>query len=175
MDVAERQAPLRARYRALPAAAMVTDRGITTAVEARDPLHCTVMPMPETGLGILIGVHRALGGLHDAPTPGDLLCAALAACMDCTLRMVANTLRIELDSLHVEVTADVDVRGALAMDPAVPIGFQSMRCSIDLRAAPGTAPGSLHKLAKVAEQCCIVRQTLVKGVAVDVSFSANGS
>jgi uncharacterized OsmC-like protein len=70
----------------------------------------------------------AVGGPHDAPTPGDMLCAALAACQDSSIRMVANLYSIELKFLQVCVEADVDVRGTLAVDENVPVVFQSMRC-----------------------------------------------
>ena len=62
-----------------------------------------------------VGVHRAVGGLHDAPTPGDMQCAALAACQDSAVRMVANRLGAEILSL--------EVRGALGIDAEVPVGF----------------------------------------------------
>lgn len=170
MNMSERQAPLRARYRENPAAAMVTDRALTTGAAPTDPLHCEVMPMPESNVVVPVGVHRAHGGLHDAPTPGDLLCAALAACMDATHRMVANMLCIEIEALSVEVTADVDVRGSLAMDQTVPVGFQAMRCRVNLQAKPGTDIEKLQKLKMIAEHCCIVSQTLAKGVPITLTF-----
>ena len=36
--------------------------------------------MPESGEVLPVGVHGAIGGPHDAPTPGDILCSALVAC-----------------------------------------------------------------------------------------------
>ncbi len=171
MNVSERQAPLRAKYRSIPAEAMVTDRAITTGVTPSDPVHSEVMPMPDCNVVVPIGVHRAVGGLHDAPTPGDLLCAALASCMDSTLRMVANLLCVELEVLTVEVTADVDVRGTLAMDQIVPVGFQAMRCRVRLQAKFGTDTEKLEKLRVIAEHCCIVRQTLAKGVPIELEFA----
>jgi hypothetical protein len=118
--VFEIQIPLRQRYQAEPKAALVIDRARALGNDSDDPFHSIVMPMPECGIAVPVGVHRAVGGLHDAPTPGDLLCAALAACQDSSVRMVANILGITLDSLEVEVTGDVDVRGTLAMNAEVP-------------------------------------------------------
>lgn len=62
---------------------------------------------------------------HDAPNPGDMLCGALAACMDSTIRKVADHLGVTLTSLEVKVAAEVDVRGCLAVDRKVPVGFQN--------------------------------------------------
>ncbi len=69
--------------------------------------------MDGCGISVPVGVHRAVGGPHDMPTPGDLLCAALASCQDSAVRMVANRLGVEILALEVRVTAQVDVRGAL--------------------------------------------------------------
>jgi uncharacterized OsmC-like protein len=173
MNVRERQVPIRAEYVAKPAAAMVTDCARTTGAAPTDALHTEVMPMPERQLKIPVGVHRAVGGLHDAPTPGDLLCAALAACQDSTFRMVANIMGVGLEALTVEVTADVDVRGTLLMEREVPIGFQAMRCEVHYRAQPGVPRETLANLEKLAERCCIVRQTLKKGVPVTTTFVAS--
>lgn len=73
------------------------------------------------------GIHRAVGGYHDAPNPGDILCAALASCLDSTIRIIADRLGITLTSLEVDVTAEVDVRGTLVVNRDIPVGFQAMR------------------------------------------------
>ena len=65
--------------------------------------------------------------------------------------MVANFLSIELEFLDVEVTADVDVRGAMVVDRKVPVGFQSMNCNVRLRAKDGTNPEHIETLRVAAE------------------------
>jgi hypothetical protein len=144
--VFEIQIPLRQRYQAEPKAALVIDRARALGNDPDDPFHSIVMPMPQCGIAVPVGVHRAIGGLHDAPTPGDMLCAALAACQDSSVRMVANILGITLESLEVEVTGDVDVRGTLAMNAEVPVGFRAIRCAVRLKAREGTEPRLLEKL-----------------------------
>jgi uncharacterized OsmC-like protein len=166
------QAPLRSQYKSSPEAARVTDHARTTGADPGDPFHSTVEPMPGCGVVLPVGVHRALGGLHDAPTPGDILCAALAACQDSTVRMVANLLRVDLELLTVEVTAEVDVRGAMAIDRQVPVGFQSIRSDVKLRAREGTDPALLERLRVAAEACCVVLQTLRAPPPVQTTFTA---
>lgn len=107
-----------------------------------------------------VGVYRAVGGLHDAPTPGDMQCAALAACQDSAVRMVANRLGAEILALKVRVTAKVDVRGALGIDAEVPVGFQSISCDIDLQLKEGTPSKLREALKSAAQKCCVVQQTL---------------
>ena len=171
VNVREIQAPLRAQYRSTPQAARVVDRARTSGAEAADPFHSTVEPMPGCGATLPVGVHRALGGLHDAPTPGDILCAALAACQDSSVRMVANILGIELEYLDVEVTGDVDVRGTMAVDNQVPVGFQAMRCEVKLRARDGTDPKLLERLRVAAQRSCVVQQTLLNPPRVETNFN----
>ena len=75
-----RQDPLCARYRDVPAEARITDRARTQRGLESDPFHGQVVPGSEDyGLEWPFGIHRAVGGYHDAPNPGDLPCAALAA------------------------------------------------------------------------------------------------
>jgi uncharacterized OsmC-like protein len=171
ISVNDHQAPLRALYNASPEAAMVVDHARTSSADHADPFHAMVEPMDGCGVVVPVGVHRAVGGMHDAPTPGDLLCAALAACQDSSVRMVANLLGIELTFLEVKVSAEVDVRGTLGISRDVPVGFQSIRCDINFRAKEGTRPELLEKLKVAAEHCCVVQQTLRNPPRVQTKFS----
>src|SRR5215471_1390406 len=124
--VQRRQNPLRERYCSAPAEAWISDGAQTISACGGDAFHGVVVPDNGGDAPVQFGIHRAIGGFHDYPNPGDLLSAALAACFDSTLRMIADHLGIRLKSLDVEVTADCDVRGCLQVDSAVPVGFQHM-------------------------------------------------
>ena len=131
--------------------------------------------MPGCGATLPVGVHSALGGVHDAPTPGDILCAALAACQDSSVRMVANLLGVELEFLEVSVAGDVDVRGAMMVDRTVPVGFQAMRCNVQMRVKAGTDPRLVGKLEAAAEQSCVVLQTLRAPPRIETQFDTCSS
>ncbi len=169
--VSAAQAPLRKMYKIEPQAAQVVDRARASSPNTDDPFHSVVEPMPGCGVTLPVGVHHALGGPHDAPTPGDILCAALAACQDSVIRMVANLLNITLESLEVTVTADIDVRGTLMVEPDVPVGFQTMRCDVQLRVREGTSPELIQRLKVVAEQSCVVLQTLRSPPSIDLRIT----
>ena len=64
--VQDAQAPLRSQYKETPAAAMVTDHARTCGADPTDPFHSVVEPMDGCGVSVPVGVHRAVGGLHDA-------------------------------------------------------------------------------------------------------------
>ncbi len=170
ISVYEAQAALRTQYKETPELAMVTDLAVTGGIDPSDPFHTLVKPMDGCEVSVPIGVHRAFGGLHDAPTPGDMLCAALAACQDSSIRMVANLLGVELIALEVRVKASADVRGAMAMQKDVPVGFQSITCDIDLKAKEGTPLEMLEKLRIAAVRCCVVQQTLRHPPPVQTTF-----
>ncbi len=175
-DVRSRQAPLREQYQESPEAAQVTDRAKTTGYDLADPWHGEVDPGSEDhGETWSFGVHRAVGGLHDAPVPGDILCAALATCLDSTLRMIADRLGVALEALEVEVNADVDVRGTLTVRRDVPVGFQYMQCHVHIEPAEGTDPKLIRKLLKGAEYSCVNLRTLRNGVPVDTTIDIDGN
>lgn len=161
-------------YRKHPEEAMIQDGARThqTRYGPSDPFHSDL----EIGLGygvtMPIGVHRALGGLHDFPNPGDVLCSALAACADSTIRQIAGQLDVEIKSLSVTVKGDVDVRGTLCVSQDVPVGFQQMRVSVELELAEGTPQRLATKLLQAAEYCCVVLQTLRNGVPVKMELRA---
>lgn len=168
--VRERQEPLRQRYRVAPEEALIVDKAATLDREPADPLHGWLDPGDGYGSHWRFGIHRAVGGFHDEPNPGDLLCGALAACLYSTLRMIADRLGIRLLGLSTRVTGEVDVRGTLAVDANVPVGFQQFHSCIELRVAEGTDQVTLDKLLTGAERSCIVLQTLRSSVPVDVEF-----
>jgi len=173
--VAQRQGPLHARYRTIPADAWITDGARTVNACGEDPFHGNVVPANGSDALLRFGIHRAVGGFHDYPNPGDLLSAALAACFDSTLRMVADHLGIRLKSLNVEVTAECDVRGCLQVDAAVPVGFQRMRCRVRLEPRDETDENKTRMLVAVAENCCVVLQTLRNGVTVETEVDAGAA
>jgi uncharacterized OsmC-like protein len=174
--LAERQAPLRARYSRRPATASIVKRARAGPADGRDPFHGSVAAEnaanPGAPYGVVwhYGIDEAVGGLHDAPNPGELLCAALAACADASVRMIADLLRVQLDELEVEVSGDLDVRGTLDVDRSVAVGFQQLAMAVRVRAAPATPQARVDRLAAAAERACVVLDTLRRGVPVDVTF-----
>ena len=170
-NVEKAQRPLRDKYRQSPETAMVTDQAGTCGANPNNPFHFMVKPMPQSGVDVPVSVHHALGGPHNAPTPGDILCAALAACQDSSLRMIANIIGVELESLKVTVSANVDVRGTLAMNNRVPVGFQDIHCDVQLKARSDTPAALLEKLQAAAVQSCVIQQTLKNPPPVKTSFT----
>ena len=172
VSMADRQALLAKKYSQTPLTAMITDFASTRCANPNisDPLHSTVTA---GGVLIPIAVHTAVGGDSDGPVPGDILCAALASCLDSTIRIIANRLKLQLVSLEVSASAEIDVRGTLCLEPKVPVGFQKMHVSVTLHAPPGTNQKLITALYHGAEHSCVVLQTLKKALPVTTQYHPN--
>ena len=164
--VQQRQHALRDRYRRDPTEAWIHDGARTVNACNGDPFHGTVIPNNSSDAPLRFGIHRAIGGDHDFPNPGDLLSTALAACFDSTMRMLAQHLGIRLKSVEIDVDAQCDVRGCLLINASVPVGFQSMLCRVRLEAEGPLEPEQLQMLLAATEKSCVVYQTLRNGVEV---------
>ena len=169
-EVYRRQMVLHQLYQNHPQSALITDSSEVQGINLQDPFRTLVSINEEMEVPFKVGVHRAVGGDHDFPNPGDMLCAALAACFESTLRMISNRLGIELTETRIKVTAVVDVRGTLMIDKSVPVGFQSMHIEADL-IANNSSETMLNALVKGAEQSCIVYQTIKQGVPVTLNVN----
>jgi len=91
--------------------------------------------------------------------------------MDSTIRMVADHLGVTLTALEVEVAAEVDVRGCLVVDRKVPVGFQKMKCRVNIQTAEGTDPKLENMLKTASEYSCVNMNTLRAGVNIETSFN----
>jgi uncharacterized OsmC-like protein len=169
----ERHEPLTRLYQVEPAAALIRD-GARTApgnTGRYDPIHGELLVGTSNPARVPMSIHSAVGGDHDGPNPGDYLAAALCGCVDSTLRIIADRLGIVLEDVEVAVSADIDVRGTLRVDPEVAVGFQRMGVNVRVRPAPGTSERMLRILLDATEASCVTLHTLRNGVAIDIASS----
>lgn len=169
--VRQRQAPLIRTYRDDPDEAVIAKQARTVPAPQRDAFHTSVTidgPYP-TDVWHL-GIDHKVGGHHDLPNPGEMLLAALASCHESTLRMVADNLEVTIDSLEVVAHGTVDVRGCLAMDDAVPVGFETIDLETHLELDPATDPHRVELLKGLAERLCVTADTLRRGAELKVSY-----
>jgi len=159
------QQPLKERYRAEPAAALVTlqadgvlGEGVTCSV-------ATGRAMVEAGL------HPATGGSGASACSGDLLLQALVACSGVTMRAVATSLGLAVEGT-VRAEGDLDFRGTLAVDPDAPVGFTAIRLRFDLTS--DATDEQLATLLRLTERYCVVYQTLARPPALSVARAGEG-
>jgi uncharacterized OsmC-like protein len=159
------QAPLKARYREDPAAALVT-------LKAQGRLGSGAMTCKvDTGRALAeAGMHPGTGGDGLALCSGDMLLAALVACAGVTLRAVATALEIPIREGTVSAEGDLDFRGTLGVSKEAEVGFKAIRLNFDLDTdASAEQLGSLLKLTK---RYCVVYQTLAKPAQLTVDQRA---
>lgn len=168
--VARRQDPLRALYREDPSKALSYKEVRTLYTGATDAVHGKVLPTGFPEVAWDYGIDDTVGGFDDLPNPGHLLCAALAACMDSTVRMIADRLGVRIERLEVEVNGDADVRGCLAMSRSVRTGFRQMQCRLALELDSSVDPQAGAMLVQQAEKLCVTLDTLRNGTPIAVDF-----
>ena len=166
--VHQRHLILYKKYQNNPASAWITDSSEVIGTNLQDPFRTSVSVNDKMKVPFKIGVHSAVGGDHDFPNPGDLLCASLASCFESTIRMISNKLGIELYKTKIKVTAQIDVRGTLMIDKSIPVEFQSMHIDASI-IAKNTNEKFLNTLIKGAKQSCIVYQTIKRGIPITLN------
>lgn len=170
INVRELQTPIRQRYKDDPTAAQIRLKVRSARADLSDPLHCAARAESTPDITWRSGAHRAVGGTGDVPCSGDLLLGALAACQETTIRMVAANMGIELESLDVEIEADWDARGTLAMGD-YPIGLTAIRSTTRVTVPDDVRGERADRLLRSAEKYCVVLNTLRNGIPVESSFS----
>jgi uncharacterized OsmC-like protein len=152
-ELRAQQAPLKARYREDPGAALLTLRA--QGALGGEGVTCRV----ETGRALVdAGLHPATGGDGQAACSGDILLQALVACAGVTLRAVATALEIPLRGGTVTAEGDLDFRGTLGVSKEVPVGFKAIRLHFDLDT--DATPEQRESLLKLTRRYCVVYQTL---------------
>jgi uncharacterized OsmC-like protein len=163
-ELREMQAPLKARYRETPAAAVVTLRAAGEIGGAG--LTCKV----DTGRALIeAGLHPATGGNGLSACSGDMLLEALVACAGVTLKAVATALDLDLRGGKVLAEGDLDFRGTLGVAKDAPVGFRDIRLRFELDAA--ASPDQLATLLKLTERYCVVLQTLRSPPAISATLA----
>lgn len=143
----ELQAPLKAKYREAPDAAVITLKADGTL---GDGITCSV----QTGKALTAaGLHPATGGNGMSACSGDMLLEALVACAGVTLGAVATAI-------------GVNVRKA----KDAPVGFKAIRLRFDLDT--DSTEDQIATLLKLTERYCVVAQSLRQPPTFSISRRA---
>lgn len=158
------QAPLKERYEGDPEAALVT---LKASGNLGEGVSCSV----DTGRALAeAGLHPASGGDGSQLCSGDMLLEALVACAGVTLRAVATSLGIAVESGAVRAEGELDFRGTLAVGREAPVGFRAIRLAFDLET--DASEDELATLLKLTERYCVVFQTLSTPPEMSVAATA---
>jgi uncharacterized OsmC-like protein len=159
------QDPLKARYRDDPDAATVT---LKATADLDEGISCSV----QTGRAIAqAGLHPASGGDGTLLCSGDMLLEALVACAGVTLKAVATSLELDIESGTITAEGDLDFRGTLGVDKQAPVGFKTIRLSFNLDS--DASEEQLATLKRLTERYCVVLQTLAASPALETELSTS--
>ncbi len=76
---------------------------------------------------------RELGGSNSFANPQEHLIAALNACMTVGYVAQCAVRGITLESLAIETGGEIDLRGFLGIDPAVPQGYENLNYTVRIK------------------------------------------
>jgi uncharacterized OsmC-like protein len=151
-ELKELQAPLKAKYRETPDAAVITLKADGNLGEG---ITCNV----HTGKALTAaGLHPATGGNGMSACSGDMLLEALVACAGVTLAAVATAIGVEVKKGKVHAEGDLDFRGTLGVAKDAPVGFKTIRLRFSLDT--NASDEQLATLLKLTERYCVVAQSL---------------
>jgi uncharacterized OsmC-like protein len=151
-ELKELQAPLKAKYRETPEAAVITLKADGTLGEG---ITCRV----QTGKALTAaGLHPATGGNGLSACSGDMLLEALVACAGVTLGAVATAIGVNVKKGSVHAEGDLDFRGTLGVAKDAPVGFKAIRLRFELDT--DATEEQIATLLKLTERYCVVAQSL---------------
>ena len=115
------------------------------------------------------GEPAILLGTDTGANSAEYLLHALAACLTTTIVYVAAARKVPLTSVESTLTGDMDVRGALGVDPEPRNGFQ--RITVSFRIAGDAPEDKLREVVERATQRSAVYDMVTNGVPVAVEVA----
>ena len=165
MNLREVQKPLKDSYRAHPESSKITL--VARGGQGDAPIACSV----DLGRAIYEAqAHAGVGGAGTGACSGDLLLGALAACAQVTCQMVAASMELATEQIHVTVEGDLDLAGTLGINNAR-VGFETIRLSFDI-IAPDATQEQLDSLIEKTKRYCVVLQTLQSPPTIETNVVA---
>lgn len=158
------QKPLKDKYAADPAAALVTMHATAQVSQGNLTCHVATPNGP-----VDAGLHSAAGGSGEWVCSGDMLLQSLVACAGVTLSAVSTAMGIVLKSASIQAEADVDFRGTLGLSKEVPIGVSAVRLNFQIDSE--ATPEQLAKLVQLTERYCVIFQTLKNPPQLSVTIN----
>ena len=130
-----------------------------------DGVHCI---STQDSWQIATDLPSALGGERSAPTPSQLVQAALGACLAMGYQLRAAERGIELTSVTVTVESDAELRALLSPQDLSP-GFGALRYHVDIDSTGD--PAEIEALVDAADRLSPVLADLTRPITVERTLS----
>jgi len=125
----------------------------------------------EAAFDLDAGEPAILLGADTGPNPAESLLHALAACLTTSIVYVAAARKVELTSVESTLTGDMDVRGALGVDPEPRNGFE--RIGVSFRVSGHAPAEKLREIVERAKARSAVYDMVTNGVPVAVDVTTD--
>jgi len=112
------------------------------------------------------GEPPVLLGNNEGANPVEFLLHAMAGCVTTTTVLHAAARGIQIHKLSTELTGNIDLQGLLALDDAVPVGYESVQITMDIEA--DCSDEEIDELISFAKDHSPVISTVCKPVPVTV-------
>jgi len=112
------------------------------------------------------GEPPVLLGANEGANPVEFLLHALAGCVTTTTVLHAAARGIQIERLSTELVGTIDVQGLLALDDAVPVGYEQIQIKMDIKA--DCSDEELDDLLTFAKDHSPVCNTICRPVPVKV-------
>ena len=109
-----------------------------------------------------------MGGSDEGPNPVEYILVGLGSCLCIMARMLSRKMRLDLESVSVDVEGDIDLRGMEGAED-VRAGFQQVRAELNIDGE--ISEDDKEKLLNMIELSCPVEDSLAHQVDVDVCIS----
>jgi uncharacterized OsmC-like protein len=152
-ELRKMQAPLKARYRDEPGAAITPLRAHASLESPGVSVEVGSWAGP-----VRAGLHLATGGDGGDACSGDMLMEALVACAGVTLRSVALAMQIDIRGGTLHASGTFDASGTLGVAKDVPVGCTDIVVHAELDT--DAEADQLERLAQLTERYCVVGQSL---------------
>jgi uncharacterized OsmC-like protein len=144
-------------------------RGVKALVEigAQDVAGKDAMP-PTRRFFVTMDGPPGLGGVDAAPTAAESLVGAFAGCLISGIATNAALFDVPIDSITVDMQADIDFRGLLGHDKSVRNGFGDIRYTVTIQSP---APEEkVRRCKETIDRKSPVADTIANPVKVSSSF-----
>jgi uncharacterized OsmC-like protein len=111
----------------------------------------------------------ALAGQDTAPNPVEYILVALGSCQEITYRLYADALGIPLDSVSVQLSGDIDLRGFFNVDPEIRPGYQRISAEVHLDSPAPEA--DIARLKETVDRHCPVLDILRNPTPVNLRLT----
>jgi uncharacterized OsmC-like protein len=106
-------------------------------------------------LAIEVDAPSELGGTDNFASPQEYLLAALNACLTARFTALCALYEVEIYRLEIATEGELDLRGALGVDPSVPCSFDGLTTTVTVR-----GPASDEDYRRVFEEALATSSSL---------------